>query len=268
LIGFDEAGNISQDEEFVLAAVRCPRQHSERLAELLIDCNLGPWKAKSRELVSRTSPDERDRRVAALLDAIESEPVFWSAAVGYSDISISHKAAALCVLAQKTITTADEYAGDAVVVPDGASDMYGTNQLYLRQQASQRFGGSFQSVFGEVYISALPRADLTYPEVTSADYIAAYIRSQIQNDDRIPETLPDNVARFDYNWREPQTAPVPFHRLRQATGDYGVAERKRIVAWLRGRHPEGDDFNVSNRYESTVRSMLSSERVQEYLLEM
>lgn len=83
----------------------------------------------------------------------------------------------------------------------------------------------------------------------------------------IPE-LPDNVVWFDENWREPEISPEPFYVLRHASGDYGPAERCRVVAWLMGRHPEGDPFDSSSQYQNTVSNMVESEVVQEYLLEM
>lgn len=148
MVGFDESGTITHDDVFVLSAVRCPRSSGERLAELLIDCELRPWKAKSQQLVGHTSPATRDTRVEDLISRLDSEPIEWRTAVSYSSTSIQHKAAALCMLSQKTITGDNDYSGDAVIVPDGASDMYGYNQSILRQQAAQRFGSSFQSASG------------------------------------------------------------------------------------------------------------------------
>lgn len=228
---------------------------------------LAALEAKSKQLANHTSHAERDSRVEDLIVRLESEPVEWSTAVSYSSTSIQHKAAAVCVLSQKTITRVEGFSGDAVIVPDGSSDMYGRKQSILRQQASQMFGGSFQSAFGEVYISALPKADLTYPEVAAADYISAYFRSKAQMG--VPFTeLPENVVLFDPNWREPEASPAPFYSLYSASGDHGIPERNRVIAWLRGRHPEGDDFDISSQYENTVSQMVNSETVQEYLLDM
>lgn len=267
VIGFDESGNVTQGEAFALSAVRSARGTGERIAEVLIECNLNPWRSKSKQLVEHTSRAERDARVENLITRLESEPIAWRAAVGYESMSIHHKAAALCTISQKTITGVDHYSGDAVIIPDGADDMYGNQQRYLRQQASQMFGGSFPSIFGEVYISALPKADLTYPEVAAADYLSGYLRSQLRQGMDLG-SLPPNVVRFDYNWREPETSPAPFYTLQRASSDYGAIERRRIMAWVLGRHPEGDEFDTSSQFTNRLTQMLESETVQQHLSEI
>jgi len=266
VIGVDESGQVIEPEPFALVAVRCPREASERLAELLVEHKLAPWRAKSKTLAKRTTPAERDRRVADLIDSLTTESVSWSAAVGRSQESIHHKAAAVCVLAKKTITAADAPRGDSLILPDGAPSMYGENQSHLRKQAAQVFDCSFQSTFGGIYVTGLAKADLTYPEATAADYLAGYIRRAIAKRGETIATLPEPVIRFDPNWVEPEVPPVPYYNIQGVGGDYGAIEQTRIAAWIKGRHPDGAEFDASSQWENTVH-MLESEQLQRYLFE-
>lgn len=265
VVGVDESGNVTGSAPFALAAVRCPREDGERLAELLLEHGLSPWQGKSKTVARSTSPDERNQRVENLIDSLDDEPVTWRVAAGYSSATIDHKAAGVCTLAKKTITSGSDFRGDSVIVPDGEPDMYGTRQEYLRVQAAQTFDGSFQSVFGEVYVTGLARADLTYPEVAAADYLAGYVRAAIA-DGRSVDALPDEVIWFSQDWREPSVSPFPFYRIHGVTGEYGATERTRVAAWIKGRHPDGGSHDVSSQWENTVR-MLESDRLQQYLLE-
>jgi len=246
VIGVDESGQIVGPETFAIAAVRCPRADSERLAELLVQHNLAPWRAKSKTLVEKTSRAERDQRVRALLDSLTAESIPWCVTVGHSTESIHHKAAAVCVLAKQTITAVDGFSGDSVLLPDGSPTMYGDAQSHLRTQATQIFDGSFQSAFGSVYVTGLPKADLTYPEVTAADYIAGYIRRATTTDGEALHEFSDNIHWFDTNWREPSVSPMPFYRIAGLNGAYGSIQRTRIAAWIKGGHPDTDGFDVSS----------------------
>lgn len=144
--------------------------------------------------------------------------------------------------------------------------MYGDSQSHLRSQAAQIFDGSFQSTFGEVYVTALPKADLTYPEVTAADYIAGYVRELLDAGQTVAD-LPPEVMWFDSNWREPSVSPLPFCQIRGVQGRFGETEQTRAAAWIKGRHPKGGDYDASGQWENTVR-MLESEQLQQYLLEV
>lgn len=266
VLGIDESGTVTDHGLFALAAVRCPREKGERLATLLLEHDLAPWRAKSQTLVENTSPAERRRRVRNLMSALTAESIPWRVAVGFDKLSIHQKAAAVCVLGKKTITSVPAFQGDAVLLPDGAPSMYGQNQAHLRKQAAQVFDGSFQSAFGGVYVTGLPNADLTYPEVTAADYIAGYVRETIGERTKSVDSLPDEVIRFDTDWREPSGTPTPFYRISGLTGDYGAQAQTRAAAWIKGRHPDGENFDVSSQWENTVQ-MLESEQLQQYLLE-
>lgn len=263
VIGADESGNVTDSEPFALAVVRCPREDGERLAELLVQHQLSPWRGKSKTVAKNSSPDERDGRVRSLIDSFADESITWRVAAGYSRGTIHHKSAGVCTLAKKTITSADDFRGDSVVIPDGESNMYGSSQKYLRNQAAQAFDGAFQSTFGGIYISGLPKADLTYPEVAAADYLAGYVRAAIEDGQSI-ESLPDEVIRFSRDWREPEVSPLPFYQIHSVNGEYGKTEQTRVVAWIKGRHPEGNSRDVSSQWQNTLR-MLESEGLREYL---
>lgn len=264
VIGIDESGQVIGPESFALAAVRCPREDGELLAELLVQNELAPWLGKSQTLAENVSQEERDRRVEDFIDSLAQESIQWKVAVGYSQGTIHHKAAAVCILAKKTITPISDFQGDSVLLPDGATSMYGDSQEHLRTQAAQIFDGSFQSAFGGVYVTGLPKGDLTYPEVTAADYLAGYIRKEIE-EGRAVEELPDEVIRFSHDWREPTVSPLPFYEIIGANGEYGEIAQTRVAAWIKGRHPDGRDHDISSQWENTVQ-MLESELVQEYLL--
>lgn len=267
VIGIDESGNVTGSGPFALSAVRCPREFGERIAELLIENELAPWMAKSRRLKSNTSSAVHNNRVRSFITDLSENPIEWRVAFGYQNATIHHKAAAVCALAKKTITADVDYQGDAVLLPDGATSMYGDQQAHLRRQSSQFFDGPFESAFGTVYTSGLSKADLTYPEVVAADYIAGYVRDIIAVQDQSVGDFGDNVVWFDSNWREPSdVAPAPFYALTPATGQYGVVEESRVVAWVKGRHPDGDDHDVSGQVRNAV-DMLESDKVQQYLLD-
>jgi hypothetical protein len=265
VVGIDESGNINGSDTFVLVALRCPRERGERLAELLIDNDLAPWLGKSQTLAAKTTQDERVQRVEGLLDGLDEASIPWRAAVGQGHHSIHHKSAAVCVLSKQTITQATDYQGDALLIPDGNVNMYGNSQQHLRTQAAQLFDGSFQSTFGGVYVTGLPKADLTYPEVTAADYIAGYLREAVDERGEQVQTLPEQVVRFDQNWREPDVSRSPFYRIQGLSGEYDTPERTRAIAWITGRHPNGADYDVSSQWENKVQ-YLESETVQQYLL--
>jgi hypothetical protein len=265
VIGIDESGNVTGPDAFAIAAVRCPRVNGETLAEILLQHDLNPWQAKSQTITESISAQERDQRVEQLIDSLNAESIPWSVAVGYSGGSIHHKAASVTVLAKKTITSAQDFSGDAVLIPDGAPSMYGDHQTHLRTQASQIFDGSFQSTFGGVYITGLQKADLTYPEATAADYIAAYVRRAVHERDLSVQDLPEQVIWYDSNWREPSVSPVPFYQIQGVSGNYGDITKTRAAAWIKGRHPDGNEFDASSQWDNTV-DMLESTELQNYLL--
>jgi len=142
--------------------------------------------------------------------------------------------------------------------------MYGDQQEYLRVQAGQFFDGAFQSEFGSVYVAALTDGDLTYPEVAAADHLAGYVRAAVDDERSYPSTLPDPVRWFSSDWREPTGVPIPYYRLRGISGRMQSDGENRVVAWIEGRHPDGEQYDISSRWDSFL-DRLDSEQVQEYL---
>lgn len=266
VIGIDESGTFGDPNPFALAAVRCPREKGERLAELLLENDLAPWQAKSQTITRNISAAERNRRVQGLIESLNRESIPWRVAVCFSRGGIDHKAAGVCVLAKKTITSFPEFSGDSVLLPDGEANMYGSRQEKLRTQASQIFDGSFQSKYGGMYVTALTAADLTYPEVTAADYIAGFVRGAVDDGVQVRE-FPDEVMWFDNNWREPSVSPVPFYKIRGLSGEYGSVARTRVAAWVKGRNTDGDDYDVSSQWRNTL-EMIESPDLRQYLSEV
>jgi hypothetical protein len=117
-----------------------------------------------------------------------------------------------------------------------------------------------------MYVTALTAADLTYPEVTAADYIAGFVREAVDDGAQVRE-LPDEVTWFDSNWREPSVSPVPFYRIRGVSGEYGSIARTRVAAWVKGRNPDGDDYDVSSQWRNTL-EMIESPDLRQYLSEV
>ncbi|GAA0289767.1 hypothetical protein [Halarchaeum salinum] len=162
------------------------------------------------------------------------------------------------------ITEAESYRGDAVLLPDGAASMYGRSQEHLRTQAAQIIGPSFQSAFGSVYVSGFPSADLTYPEVAAADYIAGYVRAQMDAGEQPTERY-DSVVWFNRDWRDATSSPLPFYQIKGLTGSYGRIEQTRVAAWIKGRYTGDESHDVASQWQNTVR-ILESQTLQEYLL--
>lgn len=268
VICVDESGDVSKSGNLAtLAVVRCPRSQTEKLAEILIDCGLQPWRAKSRTLSRKIDKSEYYIRVHELITSLSSESIPWRVAAIYDDCTIRQKSAAACTLAKKTMTSVqpEEFNGDSILIPDGNSQMYGNSQSELRKQATQVFDGSFQSVFGEVYVSSMSKADLTYPEGTAADYLAGWVRKQIMDEVGI-ENLPDEVMVFNPDWCEPDTSPQPLYKITDADVSHGSEQLNRIIAWIMGRNDSGSEYNTSSRLENRL-DILQSETVEEYLRE-
>lgn len=273
VVGVDESGNpTGNGDPFVLAAVRCSRSDSERLARQLVQCGLHPWRNKSRSLSAVVDGrDEQTRRVERLVEALSSEKVAWSAAVGWQRYDLAERAAVACTVTSKALTTPHRESsisvdGDAVLLHDGGEDTYGSNQRVLREQATATFDASFQSHACPVLVAPLTKADLTYPEVIAADYLAGYVRTRVAEGNPI-EMLPPQVVRIDASWREPSVAPASSFRLRTSGAVQDSAIRTRITAWLEGRRPSESapltndahyDRLVTRIQDDTLRSYLRS----------
>lgn len=272
VVGVDESGNPDGNGgPFVISAVHCPRSYGERLAEHLVESGLNPWQNKSRSLsVTDDAKATQDRRVESFVDVVTSTPVTWCAAVGWDAYSVPKRAAIACVVTSKALTTphADRtpnFEGDVALIHDGNDETYGKKQRYLRKQASTEFNSSFQSAFCSVHVSSLPKADLTYPEVIAADYVAGYIRKKIANGETSIDQLPDQVLWVSSGWTCEDVQPAPLYWLRTTGAKQTTTEQSRVIAWVEGRRPPKDGFASSRRFESVVENRLESEKLKEYL---
>lgn len=269
VIGVDESGNPTDSSEaYAVTAVFCPRERGERLVELLVDCGLHPWQNKSRSLSAiLDDPTEQTRRVTDFVTRLSSERMAWSAAFGWQHYSLEERAATACTVASRALAGVDELAGKAVLVHDGGENTYGSHQIVLRKQAAAKFNHSFQSTLCPVFVTSLVRADLIYPEVIAADYLAGYVRTLVERSAGTSRDLPANVGRIRREWREPETAPLSFYWLRTSGATHASTVESRVVAWIEGRRPARRGFESGGQYENVV-SRLSSPDVRSYLREL
>ncbi|WP_276280313.1 hypothetical protein [Halorussus caseinilyticus] len=271
----DESGNPDGNGgPFVICAVQCPRSYGEQLAEHLIDAGLNPWRNKSNSLsVADRAKATQDRRVKRLVASLDSTPVTWCAAVGWEAYNVPKRAAIACTVSSKALTTPHDdrmpdFEGDAVLLHDGNAETYGDNQFYLRKKASAQFNASFQSAICSVYVSSLPDADLTYPEVTTADYIAGYVRKTLADGEIGIRQLPKQVIWVSSDWTCEDVQPAPLYWLRTSGAKQTATEQSRVIAWIEGRRPPKSGFSSGRRFERVVETRLESETLKQYLTEL
>ena len=263
VVGVDESGN-HHDGPFVMTAVQCPRSYGESLAELLIEFGLEPWKSKSSSTPQDMSKTDLSETVEDLLDSFDSSPITWHTVAGWGAYTIDQRAATACIVTSKALTggSISEYEGPAAMVHDGGSRMYGTRQERLRRAATRQFNG-FGDRVTPVYITQLQDGDRIYPELTAADYIAGYIRSQL------PETgierLGYNIQRIDESWNVSDDPPSTLYSLRSRNRRQSQQKYDRAAAWIEGRRPSSDDA-WGNQPLQSLANRLRSDVVQEYLL--
>lgn len=272
VVGVDESGNPSDSRPFVLAAVQCPRSSGEKLAELLIRCGLDPWKSKSQTLTVDTDEGEQSQRIETFLELLGETPSTWSAVAGWHTYDIAQRAAAACIVTTKALVGTGRnsdlsYEGPAVLLHDGSENTYGKRQRLLRQHATSQFGGGFDSRVCPVYTSALPKADLTYPEVNAADYLAGYIRYKMTRGATV-ERLPEPVTRINESWRATDAVPVAHYRLRTTGGVQQSTTRSRVIAWIEGRRVADETDITGQKPYNRIVDRLSSEILKQYLLDM
>lgn len=273
VVGVDESGNPDGgNEPFVISAVHCPRSYGEELAEHLIDAGLNPWRSKSNSLsVSDEAKVTQDERVESFIDDIGSAPVTWCAAAGWKAYSIPKRAAVACTVTSKALTTphrdqTPDFEGDTALIHDGNAKTYGDNQHHLRKQASSRFNSSFQSAICSVHASSLPKADLTYPEVVAADYIAGYVRKKLATGEESVSGLPNQVLWVRSDWSAEDVQPAPLYWLRTSGSSQTTTEQSRIVAWVEGRRPSKDGLTSGGRFKNIIDNRIESDTLTEYLL--
>lgn len=249
-----------------MTAVQCPRWHGESLAESLIDLGLEPWKSKSSSTPQSVSGTELSETVEQLLSSFDSSPITCHTVAGWGTYTIDQRAATACIVASKALTggsgSVPEYEGPAALVHDGGSRMYGSRQDRLRRAATRQFNG-FGNRVTPVYITQLQDGDRIYPEVTAADYIAGYIRSQL------PETgiegIGYDVQRINDSWNVSDDPPCTLYTLRSRDRRQSQQRYDRAVAWIEERQPSSDDVWGSQPLQSLA-DRLQSDVVQEYLL--
>lgn len=272
VVGVDESGNPDGGgEPFVISAVQCPRSYGEKLAEFLINAELNPWRSKSNSLsVSDEAKATQDERVEAFIDLIDSTPITWCAAAGWKAYGVPKRAKIACTVASKALTTPHRvqqpnFEGDAALIHDGNAKTYGNKQQHLRKQASAAFNSSFQSAICSVYVSSLPKADLTYPEVVAADYLAGYVRKKLANGEKSMKQLPDQVLWIRSDWSPEDIQPAPLYWLRTSGSSQATTEQSRVVAWIEGRRPSNDGLTSGGQFSNIVSNRLSSDTLREYL---
>lgn len=267
VVGVDESGN-SADGPFVMTAVQCPREHGELLAEFLIEEELQPWKSKSSSTPPGMSTSDLSGHVSTLLERIEETPITWHAVAGWGSYNKSERAAIACIVASKAMTGGGsqempDYNGPATLMHDGGYQLYGNGQLAIRRAASRQFNG-FGDRVTPVYLSFLEGGDKTYPEITAADYIAGYLRSEIPEQGIEGLRLP--VNRINESWRASDSDPPwPLYQIRTRNRRRQQAKEARAAAWIEGRRPPADGGWNESPLESLA-GRLTSETVRDYIL--
>ena len=269
VVGVDESGN-SGDGPFVMTAVQCPRESSEGLVELLIDLGLEPWKSKSSSSPHDLSGDDLSERVEELINRINDTPVTWYAAAGRGCYGADKTGMIACVVGSKAMTgggegEVPEYNGPATLMHDGSpkSDSYGKSQIKIRRGAYRQFSG-FSDRVTPVYLSFLSSGDKTYPEITTADYIAGYLRDLLFN--QAVEEVDYSVGRIDQSWKvSDHDPPRPLYELRTRDRRRQLTKEDRAAAWIEDRRPLDTEGWGSGNLEMLV-DRLESDTVRQYLL--
>lgn len=268
VVGVDESGN-GGSEPFVMAAVQCPRARGEELAELLIEAGLEPWKSKSSSSPGDLSKEELTERVEDLIDSFEGSPVTWHAVAGWDHYNKEQRGAIATMVSSKAMTggnldTMPDYDGPAALVHDGGGSggLYGKQQITFRRYASRQFQG-FGDRVTPVYLTFLPDGDKTYPEITAADYIAGFLKSEIESVGI--DVLNPLVQRIDPSWRSSDETPMTYYRIRSRTRRRRDHKQQRVAAWIDGRRTPEEGAWGERPLDALVRR-LNSKRVRDYIL--
>lgn len=264
IVGVDESGN-NFDGVFVLVAVQCPRSSSEKLAELLIELDLQPWVSKSSSPPEDFAAQELSEPVSTLLSKIESGPITWNAQACWGGCEVDKRAMTSCIAATKALTSLTEYEGEAAILHDGGGDEYGTGRIKLRRAAANQFEG-FAERHTPIHAVCLDSGDRIYPEITTADYIAGYLRSEIIDSGSI-DLAEWDVGKIDDSWSTPSNQqPDPEYVIETRNRQRSPPRQDRAASWIEGRRPPSDESWGSKPLKSLV-SRLQSDTVQKYLLE-
>lgn len=264
VVGVDESGN-SDEGPFVMTAVQCPRSSGETLAELLIEQGLEPWKSKSSSPPAHMSNEEVSSSVSALIENLADTSITWHTVGGWGSYNKQQRAMIACIVTTKAMTGSNDslpdYDGPATLMHDGGTRMYGNGQIAIRRAASRQFNG-FADRHTPVYLSFIQDGDKTYPEITAADYISGYLRSEIQK--RGIEDI-ELLDRIDHSWRASNDEPpATLYQICARRRGRPQGKEERAAAWIGGRRPpESDSWDGSQLDSLTNR--INSDIVREYL---
>lgn len=264
LVGLDE----SEGDTVVIVAVRCAREDDIALVRALIENELRPFRHKSSSIVryGDLSEEERADRVGDFIDDLETVSVSWGAIVCERDISSQHKAAAATVAGKKSITnglaTGDvaHGCGKTALLHDGRHNSHTDYHPALRESIPSHIDSSFQQSICPVYLTFLEDADRIYPQTTAADYIAGYLRDQLDSVDDVSSLGMDAVKVFDESWVDPAPQPEPVYQLESFQPIREEGRKSRVLAWLKGQgipddpSPTGRDpyLNLIDQIEDDV----------------
>lgn len=266
LIGVDE----SEGDHFVVVGVRCTRENDIDLVRALIENGLQPFRHKSDSIVRYGHLDKSDRieRVEDLLDDIEQLPITWAAVIGSDTLSREGRAAACAMAAKKSITdglaTGNIAHGcnDHVLLHDGKHDPHKDYFEALQEIVPGILDSSFQRIISPVHLAFLQDADRVYPQNTTADFIAGYLREKVED---LDEDLPGHVHRFDKSWIDRAPKPDPVYRLKDFQPVREEELRSRVIAWMTGKgFPQDPSPRNRDPYYELV-AQIEDETVYEYL---
>jgi len=272
VVGVDESGDRGLGP-YVTVAARCSREVDVELVASLIENGLQPFKHKSSSIVKYGSltPEERADRARSLLEDLDGTAITWAAIVSQSNPSEMEQAAAAAMAVKKSIThglstgAVAHGCGETAVIHDGAKDEYSNYPQKLRTLLSSCCDSSFQRSICSVYLTYLQEADLVYPQTTVADYIAAYIREQYENDEPLHHEW---ICEFDSSWIDPAPQPDPIYRLERFQPVREAELQSRVIAWLTGRGiPQDPQPTGQNPYQDLV-GEIENECVYEYLRDL
>jgi len=270
LVGVDESADSGS---FVIVAVRCTREDDIALVRALVESELQPFRHKSSSIVryGELDRDERVERVESLLSKLGESSITWAAITCSDNPSNRVKAAAATMAAKKSITNGlqsgnvSHGCGNTALLHDGQYDDYSDYFDDLRTLVSGHFDSGFQRSICPVYLTFLQDADRTYPQNNTADYIAGYLRDQIQHGST--DTLPEQVSEFDQSWLDSAPQPEPVYHLPEFDPIREEDLRSRVIAWLTGKRIPQDRSPTTRDPYRTLIEQIDDTIVYQYLSE-
>lgn len=274
LVGVDESESGHESEPLVVAAVRSRRDDDIQLVRALIENELQPFIQKSATIVRHGNVTEQDRldRVESFISDIADTPITWAAIV-CRESSKDHNAAAVCMAAKKALTGAQgQYlvSGDqnpAVFLHDGTHDSYSGYDKRLRKQATADFDPSFQRHVSPMHLTFLRGADRTYPQVNAADYIAGFLRAQLQAGCSVRDLGYDNLEELNQSWIRAASEQAPIYRLEKLRPVREEEIRTRVLSWILGKGRPPNPTPTTHDPTRERIEEIEDTTVRDYLLE-